>query len=165
MQSSFADFSLEDEPAVVTEELAVALNENLAKISVPNISSREQIHLADIAECVAVSEKYRRSMDDNAMRFLVFFRQQMLRQKQVSQSQVGITWREITWALHSGSQEILVDLVSRHFRGRVLWHHARESGMFMWMSDITALVGVPQFSVLTMSILIRIESTVRSDST
>ena len=148
MQSSFADFLLEDDPAVVTEELAVTLNENLAKISIPNISSREQIHLADIAECVALSEKHRRSMDDNAMRYLVFFRQQMLRQKQVSQLQGGITWREITWALHSSSQDILVDLVSKHFQGRVLWRHARESGMFMWMSDIVALVNIGSFSII-----------------
>ena len=140
MQSSFAEFSLEDDPVVVTEELAITLNENLAKISVPNISSREQIHLADIVECVAIGEKHQRSMDDNAIRYFVFFRQQVLRQKQVSKLQVGVTWREMTWALHSGSQEILVDLVSRHFQGRTLWHHARESGMFMWMTDITALV-------------------------
>lgn len=52
----------------------------------------------------------------------------------------------MVWAYHSGSQEILVDLVSRQFNGRMLWEHARESGMFMWMTDITALRA--QFEVI-----------------
>lgn len=141
MQSSFADFSLDDEPRVVNEALATELNEKLAKIPVPYISSREQIHLADIVECLGIGEKHRRSLDENAMRYLLFFRQHMLRQKQTSYEQPGITWREIAWAVHSGSQDILVDLVSKHFQGRMLWKHARESGMFMWMTDVSALVG------------------------
>jgi hypothetical protein len=79
-------------------------------------------------------------MDDSAMRYLLFFRQHMLRKLQAPSSRVGITWREIAWAYHSGSQDILIDLVSRQFHGKMLWEHARESGMFMWMTDLTALV-------------------------
>ncbi|KAL9123438.1 MAG: hypothetical protein Q9187_000008 [Circinaria calcarea] len=146
MQSSFADFSLDDEPRVVNEALATELNQKLAKLPVPYISSREQIHLADIVECLGVGEKHRRSLDENAMRYLLFFRQDMLRQKQTSYGQPGITWREIAWAIHSESQDILVDLVSRHFQGRMLWKHARESGMFMWMTDVSALRA--QFEVI-----------------
>jgi hypothetical protein len=64
----------------------------------------------------------------------------MIRKGQAPAARVDITWREIIWAFHSGSQDILVDLVSRQFHGRMLWDHARESGMFMWMTDLTALV-------------------------
>ncbi|KAI9875830.1 MAG: regulator of (H+)-ATPase in vacuolar membrane [Pleopsidium flavum] len=139
MRSPYADFSDSDEAEVVTEDLAAQLNENLAKTSIPQLSSQEQIHLADIVECVATVEKHRRSMDENAARYLLFFRQHVLRKGQAPFGQVGITWREIVWAFHSGSQEILVDLVSRQFQGKVLWEHARESGIFMWMTDLTAL--------------------------
>lgn len=31
-------------------------------------------------------------------------------------------------------------MVSRQFHGRMLWEHARESGIFMWMTDANALV-------------------------
>lgn len=82
-------------------------------------------------------------MDDNATRYLLFFRQHMIRKSQVPADKAGITFREIAWAYHSGSQEILVDLVSRQFQGRMLWEHAKESGIFMWMSDLTALVRLP----------------------
>ena len=140
MRSSYADFDHDDEPETVTEELAASLNENLAKLAIPQLSSHEQFYLVDIIECVATAEKQRRSMDENAMRYLLFFRQHIIRKSQAAATQVNITWREIAWAYHSGSQDILVDLVSRQFQGRMLWEHARESGMFIWMSDLTALV-------------------------
>lgn len=140
MRSSYADFDHDDEPETVTEELAASLNENLAKLAIPQLSSHEQFYLADIIECVATAEKQRRSMDENAMRYLLFFRQHMIRKSQAPAAQVDVTWREIVWAYHSGSQDILVDLVSKQFQGRMLWEHARESAMFIWMSDLTALV-------------------------
>ena len=140
MRSLYADFADDDEPETVTEDLAASLNENLTKLALPQLSSQEQFHLADIIECVATVEKQRRSMDENAMRYLLFFRQHMIRKGQAPTARVEITWREIIWAFYSGSQDILVDLVSRQFHGRMLWEHARESGMFMWMTDLTALV-------------------------
>ena len=140
MRSSYAEFIDEDEPEIVTEELAASLNQNLTKLAIPQLSSREQLHLADIIECVATAEKQRRSMDENAMRYVLFFRQHVIRKSQGPTTQVNITWREVIWAYHSGSQDILVDLVSRQFQGRMLWEHARESGMFMWMTDLSALV-------------------------
>ncbi|KAF2096638.1 hypothetical protein NA57DRAFT_67310 [Rhizodiscina lignyota] len=138
MHSSYVDFEDDEDPETVTEEVASSLTELLTKHQVPQLSSREQFNLVDIVECVGTVEKHRRSIDDNGCRFLLFFRQHVLRAGH-SATQVPIAWREITWAYHSGSQDILVDLVSRHFQGRMLWHHARESGMFMWMTDLTAL--------------------------
>lgn len=122
-------------PQTVTEELAIQLNELLQQKQIPLLSSREQFLLADIIECIGMVEKHRRAIDDNAGRFLLFFRAHAL-----SDTQAPISWREIVWAFHSQSQDILVDLVSRHFNGKMLWHHAKDSGMFMWMSDVTALV-------------------------
>lgn len=140
MPSSYAEISDDGEPETVSEIVAASLNDNLARLAVPQLSRRDQIHLADIIECVATAEKHRRSMDDNAMRYLLFFRQHMLRKLQAPANNIGITWRETIWAYHSGSQDVLVDLVSRQFQGKMLWEHARESGMFMWMTDATALV-------------------------
>jgi RAVE protein 1 C terminal len=139
MRSSFADFSIEEEPQVVDQDVAASLTENLVKITLPQISHHEQFYLADIIECVAAVEKHRRSMDENAARYLLFFRQHMLRRGQALDPRSGVSWREIVWAFHSGSQDILVDLVSRSFQGKMLWEHARESGMFMWITDSAAL--------------------------
>ena len=121
-------------------EVALSLTEKLTTTSVPQLSSREQLDLVDMVECISTVDKQRRSMDDNAMRYLLFLRQYMIRKISRSVDGAGITFREMVWAFHSGSQDILVDLVSRQFQGRMLWEHAKESGMFMWMTDLSALV-------------------------
>lgn len=138
--SSHIDYVDDSEPDSLTDELATMLIENLTKLALPQLSSHEQLHLADVVECVAMAERHRRSMDENAMRYFLFFRQHMIRKSQAPTTTFSVTWREIVWAFHSGSQEILVDLVSRQFSGRMLWENARESGMFMWMTDLATLV-------------------------
>lgn len=138
-KASFGNFSDDEEDVEsVTEEVALAIHEKLTKIAMPQLSRQEQIHLADIVECVAIVEKQRRSMDDNAARFMLFFRQYALHRGR--SNEVNLSWREINWAYHSNSQDILTDMVSHHFHGKMLWAHARESGIFMWMTDANALV-------------------------
>ncbi|KAL2006687.1 hypothetical protein VTN00DRAFT_9355 [Thermoascus crustaceus] len=139
IKSSYANFSTDDESPTVDENIAFILNENLTRYTLPNLSSQEQFRLADTIECVATVEKHRRSMDDNAARYLLFFRQHMLRRSQGVANKDTVSWREIVWAFHSGSQDILTDLVSRQFNGKMLWKSARESGIFMWLSDPAAL--------------------------
>ena len=136
MHSSYHDFSDDDDPETVTEEVAGNLKELLTTKQIPLLSSREQFRLANIIECIGMVEKHRRSIDDNAGRFMLFFRQHVLSESQ----KAPLSWREIVWAFHSGSQDILLDLVSRHFNGKMLWQHAKQCGVFMWMSDINALV-------------------------
>jgi len=137
MHSSYLDAFVEDElSSVMDESTASVLNESLARIALPQLSSHEQLRLVDTIQCVATVEKHRRSMDDNAARYLLFFRQHMLRR---SQGMDTVSWREIVWAFHSGSQDILTDLVLRQFNGKLTWKAARESGIFMWLSDLTAL--------------------------
>jgi hypothetical protein len=162
MRSSHAEFSTDDVPQTLDENVAAILNENLTRVTLPQLSSHEQFRLADTIECVATVEKHRRSMDDNAARYLLFFRQHMLRRSQGVANKDTVSWREIVWALHSDSQDILTDLVSRQFNGKMLWKSARESGIFMWLSDLTALVGMIFFLCHCRSWLIRLESTTGS---
>jgi hypothetical protein len=122
----------------MTETVATTMVEKLTRLAIPQLSGQEQIHLADIVECMALVEKQRRSMDENAARFMLFFRQYALRKGRANE--VSLSWREINWAYHSNSQDILTDMVSHQFHGRMLWENARESGIFMWISDISALV-------------------------
>jgi hypothetical protein len=139
VHSSYNDFQDNDEPETVTEEVAANLKDLLTTKQMPLLSSREQFRLADIIECIGMVEKHRRSIDDNAGRFMLFFRQHVLSEAQ----KAPLSWREIVWAFHSGSQDILLDLVSRHFNGKMMWQHAKQCGVFMWMSDTNALVSLP----------------------
>ncbi|KAG4282678.1 hypothetical protein FPRO06_09351 [Fusarium proliferatum] len=126
-----------DDEDIFTEQTAVSINEKLVKIDIIQLSGHEQIQLADIIECVALVERHRRSMDENGARFMLLFRQHALRKGRTNE--MHLSWREINWAFHSNSQDILVDFVSRQNHGSMLWEHARESGLFMWLTDPTAL--------------------------
>ena len=140
MRSSYLDSTEEEFSSAMDEKAAAALNECLARIALPQLSSHEQFRLADTIECIAMVEKHQRSMDDNAARYLLFFRQHMLRRSQGVANKDTVSWREIVWAFHSSSQDILTDLVSRQFNGKLTWKAARESGLFMWLSDPVAVV-------------------------
>lgn len=77
-------------------------------------------------------------MDENGARFMLFYRQHALRKGRLNEMHMG--WREYIWAFHSTSQDILVDFVSRQHHGSLLWKDARDSGMFMWLSESSAVV-------------------------
>lgn len=141
MHSSFADFEEGEDADVFTEAIAAGLNEKLTTVDLHQLSNASQMQLADVVECVAMVEKQRRSMDDNAARFVLFHRQHALHKGRAHAP--PLSWREINWAFHSNSQDILVDVVNKQFHGRTIWENARESGMFMWISDATALVSYP----------------------
>lgn len=126
-----------DEDEKFSEETAASINDTLTRIRIPQLSGHEQIQLADIVECVALVESHRRSMDENAARFMLFFRQHALRKGRTNEME--LSWREINWAFHSNSQDILLNFASRQNHGVMLWEQARECGVFMWLSDLTAL--------------------------
>ncbi|KAL6879618.1 RAVE protein 1 C terminal domain-containing protein [Trichoderma longibrachiatum] len=125
--------SVSEDDEVFTEEIATSINEKLTRLGIPQLSGHEQIQLVDIIECVALVERERRSIDENGARFMLFFRQHALRKGRTNEIQ--LSWREINWAYHSESQDILSDFVTRQNHNVLLWEHARESGIFMWLTD------------------------------
>ena len=129
---------MQEESTSVTEEVATSIVSLLSEKSIPQLSSTEQLSLADIVECVGMAEKHRRSIDDNAARYLLFWRETIMRSRQ-SSSPAAVTWREMLWAYHSSSQDILVDLITRQNKGQMSWSHARDAGVFVWLTDREAL--------------------------
>lgn len=147
LHKSFSKLELNDtEPAVVNEDVASALTALLTEKSIPQLSGTEQFNLADIVECIGFVDKHRRSIDENAARFLLFWRESLTRTRQFVHPQHSpatpgaITWREMVWAYHSSSQDILVSTITSHHKGRLEWSHARDAGMFMWLTDREALI-------------------------
>lgn len=135
--SGFFNYT-EDEEEFMSfdEELAANLCELLKKVPIPNLTGTEQIMLAGIVECTAQVKLHRRSIDENGARYMLFFRQHGLRREKPG---LDMSFREVVWAFHSSSQEILVDLVNRNAKSRMLWTQARESGIFMWLRDADAV--------------------------
>ncbi|KAL1897565.1 regulator of (H+)-ATPase in vacuolar membrane [Ceratocystis pirilliformis] len=127
----------DDHEEAFSNEIALAINERLTVVKLAQLSGHEQIQLADIVECCGMVEKQRRSLDENGARFMLFFRQHVLRRGRTNE--MHMSWREINWAFHSTSQDVLGDIVDRQYHGRMIWEDAREIGVFMWLADETAV--------------------------
>lgn len=125
------------------------------------------MNLAGITECVAQVNKHRRSIDENGARYMLFFKQYNLGGDRGPSAGAGLSWREIVWAYHSDSQEILVDIVGQASNGKMMWAQARESGIFMWLRDLESVVHSRSSSLTFtyMKLTPAIEKTIRDIST
>ena len=51
-----------------------------------------------------------------------------------------IRYRDMVWAFHSNSQEILLAASTSACGGKVIWKDARAMGVFLWLNSIESLV-------------------------
>ena len=130
-----------NEDEELTEDLAVSLCEKVDKVSLPHIHHRHQHHLVRILYSTGLTAKDLRSVDAGALRYIILFRQGLDHSQQGYENvpQTAISHREYTFALHSTSQDLLVNIVIKHSASRLLWPAARASGLFMWLCDMDAV--------------------------
>lgn len=138
-KKSFYDFMQDDDLNTFSSTLAGKLGDLLHTTAIPRLTGPEQRNLKAIVECVDEVNQQRRSMDENAARFVLFFKLYSI-MSYANHTIKGLSWREFCWGFHSESQEILIAHVARTHNNRVLWKDAKASGMFMWLKDSEAVV-------------------------
>ena len=138
-RAQHADSDTTEVESLATEEVFELL-ERIKSLKMPNVTRFEQIQLEHVVESLNIDKKFQQSLDGNGTRFLTLFKHSTMLPYKASTDARFISWREVSWAYHSQNQEILLDQVSRHFNGKLLWQSAREAGIFMWINDHTALV-------------------------
>ncbi|KAK6537693.1 regulator of (H+)-ATPase in vacuolar membrane [Orbilia ellipsospora] len=146
-QSDEVEFKEEGAPRLVNgftrpnfdQNLCSELVSQLKETSIPYLSGKEQISLAGIVECMSEEWLHRQSLDEWGVRYLLFFKHYNLQKASFPSRSSGVSFREISWAFQSETQEILVDLVMKTFENKMQWHHARDAGFFMWLKDTSAL--------------------------
>jgi WD40 repeat protein len=111
---------------VQLSEVAERLKENVEKQRIPYLSIKDHSSLISIIGTVTTLEQHRTSVDDHALCYLHGL---------YSSSDTGVSWRSIMHASLSTCQEVLVDLVTQHYSGKLTWEAARKSGLFMWLSE------------------------------
>lgn len=132
----------EDDAKHLTEDLTTSLNESLTNLSSPHITDTDRHRLTQIIQTLGATARDFHSLDPNALRYILLFRQYLLHtaQKRDDLPSSSISYREYSFALHSSAQDHLTTLITKHSpASRLLWAHARASGLFMWLSDPSAL--------------------------
>ena len=102
------------------------LKENIEKQRVSYLSDEEMSNLVKTVDIIGKLENIRTSVDEHALLYL---------QGLYISGETGVPWRSIMYASLSNSQEVLVDLVTHYYGGKLTWDAARKSGLFMWLSE------------------------------
>lgn len=123
------------------EETNLLLTEKISQVSIPYLDPHDKEDLLGVVGSYGSVIRHARAVDDFGLRYLFqlnFFTRPQDGKKLSHTSQ--LPWRDILWAYHSNSQDILIDLTTRQCGGRMLWRHAQQRGLFMWIRDINAVV-------------------------
>ncbi|KAL1924188.1 uncharacterized protein VTP21DRAFT_7223 [Calcarisporiella thermophila] len=108
--------------------------EHLSRISLPSINHLEQLYLMAIIDNISQITRHRGYLDDNGVRYFVFLRRHYYLNRLLPPTlrKPNLEYRDIVWALHSGSQDLLLEYSRTCCSGKLLWQDARTIGLFLW---------------------------------
>ncbi|KAE8543087.1 hypothetical protein D1P53_000574 [Cryptococcus gattii VGV] len=145
----------EDTQDDLTEKVVTALEERLCgPVHIP-ISAAETSFLATVARVTLEVDRQRRSLDISGTRYLISIRMYVnwdrlsntsgtvtpssdseLRQMPKPRGASHFSFRNIVWAMHSDSQELLLEATSQCCKnGKMLWEDAKKLGVFLWLKS------------------------------
>ncbi|KAG8690966.1 regulator of (H+)-ATPase in vacuolar membrane [Ceratobasidium sp. 423] len=130
----------DDDPNSFSRRLVERLLRKLEQQRPPHLSESEQAHL--------IIDEQRRALDANGLRYLISIRSFYTLNKRleasgddpkhngISSSRAGkrerLRYRDIVWAFHSESQQIMMDASTEACGGRMTWSDAKALGVFLW---------------------------------
>ncbi|CAG8530036.1 3694_t:CDS:10 [Cetraspora pellucida] len=113
-------------------EVASFLSEQLKVISLPELTSVEQAQLLALVDTLIQVESQKRSLDENGVRYVLFMRRYHYLNRATFRVS-GLSYRDMNWAMHSDSQDLLIEYSTVASGGKILWNDARVHGIFLWL--------------------------------
>lgn len=137
----------------------VSLTDLLDEKDLPGISRTEQKRLKRVIEALQSVQEHVDALDDNAMRYLLNWKVQILYMTAERDAAQGgkpngrltngishtehqdvpvMSWREIAFAHHSTTQQPLLDILIAHYDNKLTWPIASNLGITTWIREIKA---------------------------
>ncbi|KAG8914981.1 regulator of (H+)-ATPase in vacuolar membrane, partial [Tulasnella sp. 417] len=155
-QHGEADSDAQD---MFSRELVDRLVRSLEDYPLPHLTPSEMEHLIVLIQTTVEIDEQRRSLDANGVRYLISMRSFFIINRRVTEEGSGdatpgskskkgvlapfvrerIRYRDIVWAFHSESQEILLSASTTACGGKMLWLDARALGVFLWGKSVESL--------------------------
>lgn len=153
--------------ATLTEEECSRLLSALKKCSMRGLTKIEHAHLSVVVQtvyevCSCASHKLspglpsnsqvqrqQGSLDSNGLRYLISMRSffiynanslRPITAPATAPSLPRLKYRDVVWAFHSESQEILLDASVKACPDRLTWENAKALGIFLWIKAPDVLV-------------------------
>lgn len=150
-----------EEQAILTAEEAEEMLRILEKQGVPRLSQSEITHLAVVITTHIQVDAQRRALDNNGMRFLLSLKSfaishrartppptrspspasEATGEKESARHRLPqMRWRDVLWAFHSESQEILVAACDEVCGKPMIWEDAKQFCLPLWLRSSESLV-------------------------
>ncbi|KAK3842238.1 MAG: RAVE protein 1 C terminal-domain-containing protein [Linnemannia gamsii] len=136
------DFKGSDESKFLNDRTSQEMIEFLTRVSLVGLSKNAQLQLSAFIEGFAKIDQQHGTIDDNGLRFLLHVR----RFNYLSyilpplQRPTMLSYRDITWAYHSESQDLLLDFCVNSLKTPMTWPEAKSLGLFLWMRKKDAMI-------------------------
>ncbi|KAF8213200.1 WD repeat-containing protein [Mycena galopus ATCC 62051] len=144
----------EDEEEGFSRTLVNHLIQTLESDPLPHLTPNEQAHLLVLVQTTLEIDEQRRALDSNGLRYLISMRSFYILNHRAStpgspQSlgaiprQTGrrerLRYRDMIWAFHSESQDLLLSASTAACKGKMCWADARALGVSIWLRSIDAM--------------------------
>ncbi|GJN89497.1 hypothetical protein Rhopal_002484-T1 [Rhodotorula paludigena] len=134
----------------LTEDDMSRLLAALSKRSLRGLNKLEHEHLAVLARTVYQTQTRTGSIDENGLRYLVSMRSFYLYSDSPSAPAASVRlngplalrlkYRDLLWAFHSESQDLLLEEGTKAAGGKLTWAAARTLGVAVWLKSHDALI-------------------------
>ncbi|KZV81002.1 hypothetical protein EXIGLDRAFT_780266 [Exidia glandulosa HHB12029] len=131
------DISDDEDDQGFSRALVNRLISRLNTTTLPYLSANEQKHLAVSVQTTLEIEEQRRALDECGLRFLISMRSFYIlnaREDSGSESRERLRYRDMVWAFHSESQDLLLAAATQACGGKMLWTDAKAVGLFLWLA-------------------------------
>ncbi|KAJ7099614.1 RAVE protein 1 C terminal-domain-containing protein [Mycena crocata] len=144
----------EDEEEGFSRGLVHSLIETLENHPIPHLTPNEQAHLLVLIQTTLEIDEQRRALDSNGLRYLISMRSFYILNHRASAPgspeshgaiprQTGrrerLRYRDMVWAFHSESQDLLLAASTAACNGKMCWSDARALGVSIWLNSIEAM--------------------------
>ncbi|KAF9336485.1 regulator of (H+)-ATPase in vacuolar membrane [Podila minutissima] len=136
------DFKSSDENKFLNDTTSKEMIEFLTRVPLVGLSKNNQLQLTAFIEGFAKIDKQHDSVDDNGLRFLMFVHRfnYLSYILPPTQRPTMLSYRDIVWAYHSESQDLLLDFCSTSLKNPMTWSEAKSLGIFLWMRKKETMV-------------------------
>ncbi|KAJ7630787.1 RAVE protein 1 C terminal-domain-containing protein [Roridomyces roridus] len=143
-----------DEEEGFSRTLVQHLIKTLESDPLPHLTPNEQAHLLVLIQTTLEIDEQRRALDSNGLRYLISMRSFYILNHRVSAPgspesantiprQTGrrerLRYRDMVWAFHSESQDLLLSGSTAACNGKMCWADARALGVSLWLNSVEAL--------------------------
>ncbi|KDN39003.1 hypothetical protein K437DRAFT_250952 [Tilletiaria anomala UBC 951] len=138
--SLFANVDQQDSHSSdLTEAHIEDLQDRLPSSLLSDLDGSEQINLKRMARVTLEVDEQKGALDSSGVRYLVALRDFAARAGTDIPGEHYLDHRDILWAFHSETQEMIVSAVDSLFQGKVTWPAAKATGLFMWLGSQDSL--------------------------